>query len=156
MCVRTEIHSGWIGSRVILQSHGKRTTHGESGKYRHRHPTYQNFSKQVDQQRSQQIELHQHRHEPQMTEHVWIHLREIAGATADGIPVVTTQHSRHYLIFNVHQHVLVDEPCQRYGDGNHQNQRRVYSAQTPEVIFLETYSLAGINMIQQRRENQKT
>ena len=91
-----------------------------------------------------------------MTEHVWIHLREIAGAAADGIPVVTAQHSRHYLVFNVHQHVLVDEPCQRYGDGNHQNQRRIYSAQTLEVIFLETYSLAGINMIQQRRENQKT
>ena len=91
-----------------------------------------------------------------MTEHVWIHLREIAVAAADGIPVVTAQHGRHYLVFNAHQHVLVDKPCQRYGDGNHQNQRRIYSAQTLEAVFLETYSLTGINMVQQRRENQET
>lgn len=32
----------------------------------------------------------------------------------------------------------------------------IYSAQTLEAVFLETYSLTGINMVQQRRENQET
>ena len=70
-----------------------------------------------------------------MTEYVRVHLGEIAGSAADGIPVVASQKHGHDLVPDADKHVAVHQPCQRHRDRDKSKQRGINPAEPFEEVL---------------------
>ena len=80
---------------------------------------------QPDDERHDDVELHEHANEPQMAKHLRVHLVEIALASGNGVPVVAAQQHGDDLVADGNQNVVIEQPADGDDDRNQQKQRRI-------------------------------